>query len=1155
MTALCAMAAVDPFGEHVRSTEPLEPAAQLKSFHLPEGFRMELVAAEPDLRKPLNMAFDVTGRLWLTESREYPNAAPTNSRPRDTVRIFSDFDEQGRARGVTTFATNLNIPIGIYPFRSASSIAPDAAPTWKCIVWSIPNILLLEDTDHNGAADHSDILYGPFDFTRDTHGNQASFRRGSDGWMYATHGFNNRSTVSGADGHEVELHSGNTYRFRMDGSRIEKWTHGQVNPFGLYVDARGNLYSADCHSSPIYQLLRGACYPSFGTPHDGLGFAPQTIQHSHGSTAIAGIVMIEDPVWPAEFLGNLIVGNVMTSRLNRDRVEWKGSSSVGHEIDDLLKCDDPWFRPVDLQIGPDSCLYVADFYNRIIGHYEVARDHPGRDRERGRLWRIVPPGAGDLARGLPDSNEELIAEFAGGNPTRRALALNELSDRADPKITRQLKKAARGEQMHLRVNALWLLHRRQSLDDRTLLQALADQDEFVRLHATRIAAARDTWTSAIADAITARLNDDDALARRVAAQALGVHPGNEAIEPLLALLSRTPKEDTHLLHATRIALRNQLAVGKPALFRRLAGLDPEQRVQLADICLAIGTADAANYVFRHGIRQDAPADLGVRQLKHLAQHLRRGQLDEFAKFLRSRDQNTNQQLGSLKHILEGLRAREDHPAPLPKLIATWGHELAEDILNPGEISRTTWGNTPLPNRRRQNNPWQFQERSCQDGEKANLLSSHPRGERLTGRLRSKSFPAPNKLSFYLCGHRGFPKSKAHDRNRVRLRDAANGQTLREEFPPRHDTARLIEWELAEFSGRPVYFEVMDSDSDSAYAWLAFGRFSPALPELTLQDPRATAERYLIVFELADSLKGKALREPIRTIIAAEHFDLIVRSQAAAALAHLTGGGLANSLAQIIGNPSLTDTVRKTATTTLLAKKDAAQFFDSTMAAARAAQQLEIARVLAGTKPGAELLLSLMESGKAAPSALLDPTVSTKLSSSELPDTKVRIAHLTANLPPPDSKRDELMSARAKEFRVARSDPKQGQVLFKIACAACHQVGGQGNIVGPQLDGIGGRGAERLIEDILDPNRNVDVAFRAESLVLRNGDLITGLVRSDEGNSLLLADAAGKDVRVQKSDIRFRSASVRSLMPDNFHEAIPAEAFHHLLAYLISLRAK
>ncbi|MGY8676112.1 MAG: DUF7133 domain-containing protein, partial [Verrucomicrobiia bacterium] len=87
----------------------------------------------------------------------------------------------------------------------------------------------------------------------------------------------------------------------------------------------------------------------------------------------------------------------MTSRLNRDRVEWKGSSSVGHEIDDLLKCDDPWFRPVDLQIGPDSCLYVADFYNRIIGHYEVARDHPGRDRERGRLWRIVPPGAGDLA--------------------------------------------------------------------------------------------------------------------------------------------------------------------------------------------------------------------------------------------------------------------------------------------------------------------------------------------------------------------------------------------------------------------------------------------------------------------------------------------------------------------------------------------------------------------------------------------------------------------------------------------------------------------------------------------------------------------------------------------------------------------------------------
>ncbi len=75
----------------------------------------------------------------------------------------------------------------------------------------------------------------------------------------------------------------------------------------------------------------------------------------------------------------------MTSRINRDRLEWRGSTSVGHEMPDFLSTDDPWFRPVDMQLGPDGALWVADFYNRIIGHYEVPLLHPGRDRERGRI--------------------------------------------------------------------------------------------------------------------------------------------------------------------------------------------------------------------------------------------------------------------------------------------------------------------------------------------------------------------------------------------------------------------------------------------------------------------------------------------------------------------------------------------------------------------------------------------------------------------------------------------------------------------------------------------------------------------------------------------------------------------------------------------------
>src|SRR5688572_964326 len=111
--------AADPFAEGVRPTDPLTPAEQQKKFKLPPGFEIQLVAAEPDINKPMNMAFDALGRLWVTTSIEYPWAAPTNRPGRDRLMIFEDFGPDGRARKVTQFADGLNIPIGIYPLTGA----------------------------------------------------------------------------------------------------------------------------------------------------------------------------------------------------------------------------------------------------------------------------------------------------------------------------------------------------------------------------------------------------------------------------------------------------------------------------------------------------------------------------------------------------------------------------------------------------------------------------------------------------------------------------------------------------------------------------------------------------------------------------------------------------------------------------------------------------------------------------------------------------------------------------------------------------------------------------------------------------------------------------------------------------------------------------
>ena len=130
---------------------------------------------------------------------------------------------------------------------------------------------------------------------------------------------------------------------------------------------------------------------------------------------------------------------------------------------------------------------------------------------------------------------------------------------------------------------------------------------------------------------------------------------------------------------------------------------------------------------------------------------------------------------------------------------------------------------------------------------------------------------------------------------------------------------------------------------------------------------------------------------------------------------------------------------------------------------------------------------------------------------------------------------------------------ENKVKFDATGLGCHQIGGQGAKIGPQLDGIGIRGIDRLLEDILDPNRNVDQAFRSTTLALKNGQIVSGLVLREEGEVVVLADVQGKEVRVSKNTIEERSVSQLSPMPANLADQIPESDFNHLLAYLLAQR--
>ena len=110
------------FGGGVRSVGPKTPEEERVTFVLPEGFQAQLVAAEPEIAKPLNMAFDFRGRLWITDTVEYPHPAPNDREPRDSIKILEDTDGDGRADQISTFAENLNIPMGLYPYGDGSHL-------------------------------------------------------------------------------------------------------------------------------------------------------------------------------------------------------------------------------------------------------------------------------------------------------------------------------------------------------------------------------------------------------------------------------------------------------------------------------------------------------------------------------------------------------------------------------------------------------------------------------------------------------------------------------------------------------------------------------------------------------------------------------------------------------------------------------------------------------------------------------------------------------------------------------------------------------------------------------------------------------------------------------------------------------------------------
>lgn len=315
------------------------------------------------------------------------------------------------------------------------------------------------------------------------------------------------------------------------------------------------------------------------------------------------------------------------------------------------------------------------------------------------------------------------------------------------------------------------------------------------------------------------------------------------------------------------------------------------------------------------------------------------------------------------------------------------------------------------------------------------------------------------------------------------------------------------------------------------------------------------ERVRAGIEMVGLLKWKEKQDLLSRLVLLRSTPTDQRRTALDALLALDDRACVPVLVKVLNDPTAPIEVREHVASLLarLNRPKTRTAMGKALQVAPARLQRTIARLLANSREGGELLLDAVTRGKASARVLTQREVAGALQRARIANLKQRLVKLTRGLPAPDARLRTLLARHRQGYLKANPDVQRGLKAFTKHCAACHQVGDTGARVGPQLNGIGLRGLDRLLEDILDPNRNVDQAFRTTFLDLKNGRQHKGLLLKEEGELLVLVDSEGKQQRIPRKQVERRFHSALSPMPANLGEVIPEKTFYDLLCFLLSQR--
>ena len=450
--------------------------AELHSFTPADNYEINLYADESDgVVNPVCMIWDPAGRLWVLCTSAYPQLKPGEPAD-DQLLILEDTDGDGRADSTTIFADRLNMPTGFALGNGGAWIGQGT------------DLLHLKDSDGDDKADIRQVVLSGFG-TGDTHQNINSFAWSPGGELYFCQGLHSFSRVETPWG-VSRLDEHGTWRLRPRRLQLHSFrrTSGGGNPWGIIFGHWGEPFIKS-NNMDVAELLPALVstdrLPSFWGG-----------EMSIGGTRVKSMIIefADSPHLPDDIQGDMLIAGYFARDVNRLSVERDGS---GHRLTrqpDLLKSSHNAFRPVDIRIGPDGAIYIADWYNPIIGHYQASFRHPDRDRVHGRIWRVTAMNRPLVQAPNPAQMDapELCEQLTSDWRYVRMQAKQRLADLPSAEVIPAISRWVAGlnedtpNLEHHLYEAIAVYETHETVNESLLRRLLRAEDDRARAYATRV---------------------------------------------------------------------------------------------------------------------------------------------------------------------------------------------------------------------------------------------------------------------------------------------------------------------------------------------------------------------------------------------------------------------------------------------------------------------------------------------------------------------------------------------------------------------------------------------------------------------------------------------------------------------------------------------